>query len=69
MSDRLTAQEQQIATRLLAGLTHKEIGAQLFLSPKTIEYHVGKMRRRLGAGNRSDLFAKLRAAMNRDTAV
>ena len=36
----LSAREQEVGAGVLDGLTHKEIGALLFISPKTVEHHV-----------------------------
>jgi DNA-binding CsgD family transcriptional regulator len=42
--------------RLVAdGLTNREIGARLFLSPRTVETHLASLRRRTGAGSRAEL--------------
>ncbi len=46
---------------MLLGLTYREIGARLYISAKTVEHHVARIRRRLGAGSRSELLAMLRA--------
>lgn len=46
--DELTAQELQIARMVGAGASQKEVAAKLYLSPKTIEYHLGKVYRKLG---------------------
>ena len=46
---------------LVEGQTYREIGGRLFISAKTVEHHVSRMRQRLGAGTRSDLLARLRA--------
>jgi DNA-binding CsgD family transcriptional regulator len=57
----LTGREQEIARLVLTGLTYKEIGAQLFISDKTVEHHVARIRRRLGATSRRELFGQLTA--------
>jgi DNA-binding CsgD family transcriptional regulator len=59
----LSAREQEIARRVLTGLTYKEIGAQLFISAKTVEHHVARIRRRLGATSRRELFGHLQVIL------
>ena len=49
---------------LLDGLTQKEIGARLYISPKTVEQHVARLRQKLVAGNRAELVAALRAKLS-----
>ena len=57
----LSGREQEIGTLVLAGLTYKQIGERLFISAKTVEHHVARMRDRLGVSSRNDLFGRLRA--------
>jgi DNA-binding CsgD family transcriptional regulator len=52
---RLTAQELQIAQLVAEGKTNKEIAAQLYLSPKTIEYHLANAYRKLDVHSRVEL--------------
>jgi DNA-binding CsgD family transcriptional regulator len=59
----LSLREQEIARRVLTGLTYKEIGAQLFISSKTVEHHVARIRRRLGATSRRELFGHLQVML------
>ncbi|HTS74435.1 MAG TPA: AAA family ATPase [Gaiellaceae bacterium] len=51
----LTAQEVQIARLALGGLTNPQIGAQLFLSPRTVEWHLRHIYPKLGIGSRREL--------------
>jgi len=51
----LTAQERQIAVRARNGRTNTEIGAELFLSPRTVEWHLRKVFGKLGISSRRDL--------------
>ena len=55
----LTAQEVQIATLAREGHTNPEIGAELFLSPRTVEWHLHKVFTKLGVGSRMQLRDKL----------
>ncbi len=53
--DDLTAQERQIAKLAAAGRSNPEIATRLFLSPRTVEYHLGKVFGKLGIRTRGEL--------------
>ena len=57
----LTAQEMQIAVRAQDGQTNTEIGAELFLSPRTVEWHLRKVFTKLGISSRRQLQHALRS--------
>lgn len=59
----LSDREREVAELLLLGLPYRDIGAQLFISAKTVEHHVARIRRRLGAGSRSEMLSMLRAML------
>ena len=52
---RLTPQEFQIASLVSAGAANRDVAAQLFLSRRTVEYHLSKIYTRLGISARSEL--------------
>jgi DNA-binding CsgD family transcriptional regulator len=60
---RLTAQEMQVADLARTGLSNPEIGAQLFISPRTVEYHLHKVFGKLGITRRGQLARVLGAGV------
>jgi DNA-binding CsgD family transcriptional regulator len=63
----LSEREVEVARMVLAGGTHREIGARLFLSPKTVEHHVARIRTKLGATNRAEFVAALRTVLGSES--
>jgi DNA-binding CsgD family transcriptional regulator len=59
----LSEREKEVARLVLEGKTYREIGETIYISPRTAEHHIARMRRRLGAENRSDLLVRLRLAL------
>jgi DNA-binding CsgD family transcriptional regulator len=57
--DQLTAQEAQIARMAREGLSNPEIGARLFLSARTVQYHLKKVFIKLGIESRTQLWRVL----------
>jgi DNA-binding CsgD family transcriptional regulator len=53
--DDLTPRELEIARIVAEGLSTREAAARLFVSPKTVESHLGRIYRKLELGSRSQL--------------
>jgi DNA-binding CsgD family transcriptional regulator len=60
--DELTPQELQIALQVAEGKTNKDVAAALFLSPKTIEFHLKRVYRKLGVRSRGELIRRFAAS-------
>jgi DNA-binding CsgD family transcriptional regulator len=58
----LTAQEMQVVRMALDGQTNSEIGGQLFLSPRTVEWHLTRVYGKLGITSRRELRGVVPAA-------
>ena len=50
-----------------AGYTYKEIGARLYLTPRTVKYHMGEIMHRLQLTTRAELIAYLRIDLRADS--
>jgi DNA-binding CsgD family transcriptional regulator len=62
-ASRLSDREREVAELLLLGMPYRDIGGQLFISAKTVEHHVARIRRRIGAESRSEMLSMLRAML------
>jgi DNA-binding CsgD family transcriptional regulator len=58
-SDDLTETERRVAELAASGLTNREVAAQLFMSPKTVEANLARAYRKLGIHSRAELGARL----------
>ena len=61
--EQLTPQELQVSLLVAQGATNREAGATLFLSPKTVEYHLGHVYRKLSVRSRTELAHRLGGAL------
>jgi DNA-binding CsgD family transcriptional regulator len=60
----LSAREREVARFVLEGKTYREIGEAMFISPRTAEHHIARIRRRLGVRTRQELLARLRLSID-----
>jgi DNA-binding CsgD family transcriptional regulator len=60
--ERLTPQELQIALLVTQGQTNAEIGRAIFLSTRTVEFHLSRAYRKLGISSRTELAGRLTGA-------
>ena len=58
-AEQLTPQELQIALIVAEGLSNRDVGARLFLSPKTVEFHLTRIYRKLEIHSRSELVRRI----------
>ncbi|MEA5364507.1 helix-turn-helix transcriptional regulator [Amycolatopsis sp., V23-08] len=61
----LSERELEVARLVVEGLTYKQAGSKLFISGKTVEHHMARIRGKLGAADRRELLATLRELLSR----
>ncbi|WP_276513335.1 helix-turn-helix transcriptional regulator [Halopolyspora algeriensis] len=59
----LSGREKEVAELVLAGYTYKQVGKRLFISAKTVEHHIGRIKQRLGCTTREELLTQLRTLL------
>ncbi|MGW4525648.1 LuxR C-terminal-related transcriptional regulator [Amycolatopsis sp. NPDC004378] len=64
----LSERELEVARLVVDGLTYKQAGSKLFISGKTVEHHMARIRGKLGASDRRELLATLRELLSRPDA-
>ncbi|MDD9207888.1 LuxR C-terminal-related transcriptional regulator, partial [Georgenia sp. 10Sc9-8] len=62
----LSAREREVAHLVLAGMTYREVGEVIDISPRTVEHHVARIRRRLNVSTRGELLVRLRELLGAD---
>jgi DNA-binding CsgD family transcriptional regulator len=67
--DELTPQETLIARLARDGRTNPEIGAELYISPRTVEWHLGQVYAKLGISSRKELRGALPSLLRETTPV
>ncbi|GAB3557263.1 helix-turn-helix transcriptional regulator [Actinopolyspora lacussalsi] len=59
----LSDREREVAELVLGGMTYKQVGQRLFISAKTVEHHIGRIKQRLDCADRQQLLEKLRSLL------
>ncbi|WP_345204182.1 helix-turn-helix transcriptional regulator [Fodinibacter luteus] len=65
----MSEREHEVAQLVVAGLTYQEIGERLFVSARTVEHHVARIKRRSGAQSRSELLSRLSLTLEAHSAA
>jgi DNA-binding CsgD family transcriptional regulator len=60
----LSPREREVVELVLAGMTYRQIGESLYLSAKTVEHHMARIKRRSGASTRSQLLERLSVSVS-----
>ena len=59
----LSDREAEVARLVAEGHAYKQIGERLYISPKTVEHHVAKIRQKLGASSRAEMLKKINSSL------
>lgn len=65
----LSGRELEVARLVVDGHTYRQIAERLYISPKTVEHHVARMRQRLDLHSRGELLAHLRGLLGQSPAA
>ncbi|WP_100343983.1 helix-turn-helix domain-containing protein [Compostimonas suwonensis] len=65
----LSSREREVAQLVLQGKNYREIGETMFISPRTVEHHMERIRHRLAATSRSEMLAQLRVVLGDEDGV
>jgi DNA-binding NarL/FixJ family response regulator len=57
---RLTAQESEVARLVAGGMSNRQVASELFVSVKTVQFHLTHIYSKVGVGSRAELAARLR---------
>jgi DNA-binding NarL/FixJ family response regulator len=63
----LTPHEWRVALMVSEGMRNSEVAAQLYISPRTVEYHLRKVFRKLGVTSRTELAGAMRSVRIEDS--
>ncbi len=60
----LTSREREVLSHVARGHSYARIGQELYISPKTVEHHVARIRVKVGATDRAEFVAALKSLLN-----
>ena len=66
---RLTAQESAVARLVAGGMSNRQVASELFVSVKTVQFHLTHIYAKVGVGSRAELAARLRDDTAADVAT
>jgi DNA-binding CsgD family transcriptional regulator len=60
----LSPREREVVELVVAGMTYRQVGESLYLSAKTVEHHMARIKRPSGATTRSELLERLSLSLS-----